>query len=386
MKILITESQYRLIIEQETGYTRYLDRMYSNPEGAEKMNQAFKSIDPHTLLTIGAIGTAFIPVIGPFLSTALAATDAAFYYNEGDKKSAGITAAFAMLPFIGPVVSKIPGIKQLGSKGMAALASKIGKGKALTKAEIELTNAIKNFQPQIQQELSKTAPKLKKIIKDIEVYKPNFIKKYGEAEYNFELAGYLYDDAADASTKFVNKLKDVKAPTIKIKPILGGGADHRVFQSLVNPNVVFKAELRPGEVNKWYDTFRKFPNIFAKTIKKTKVKDTNGALLDAVVMEKLNTNKFTELWDVIEKSLHKIPKQERSTLEFFSKNIKSEPWKGKTFSQALEITKKDFPSLSKQVDEFRNIVNQLYKITPNPDIRRFNFGYDQSNVLKALDI
>ncbi|NBO22857.1 hypothetical protein EBU94_05930, partial [bacterium] len=183
MKILITESQYRLIIEQETGYTRYLDRMYSTPEGAEKMNQAFKSIDPHTLLTIGAIGTAFIPVIGPFLSTALAATDAAFYYNEGDKKSAGITAAFAMLPFIGPVVSKIPGIKQLGSKGMAALASKIGKGKALTKAEIELTNAIKNFQPQIQQELSKTAPKLKKIIKDIEVYKPNFIKKYGEAEY-----------------------------------------------------------------------------------------------------------------------------------------------------------------------------------------------------------
>jgi hypothetical protein len=31
-------------------------------------------------------------------------------------------------------------------------------------------------------------------------------------------------------------------------------------------------------------------------------------------------------------------------------------------------------------------VEELYKITPNPDIRKFNLGYDANDILKALDI
>jgi hypothetical protein len=42
--------------------------------------------------------------------------------------------------------------------------------------------------------------------------------------------------------------------------------------------------------------------------------------------------------------------------------------------------------MKSKIDEFMNMVNQLYKITPEPDIRKFNLGYDGSGVLKALDI
>ena len=395
MKYLISEKQYRLISEQwwndpkHPEWKKYAPTDYEKRE-LKKAETTLNNLDPHTLATIGAIGTAFIPVIGPFLSAALGASDAALYYKEGDKKSAGITAAFSMLPLLGPIVSKIPGLKQLGSKGMAALASKIGKGEALTKAEIELTNAIKNFQPQIQQELSKSAPKLKKIIKDIESYKPNFIKKYGETEYNFKLAEYLYDDAADASTKFVSKLKGVKDPNIRVKPKLGGGADHRVFQSATNPNVVFKAEMRPGEVNKWFDTFRKYPKIFAKAIRKAKVKGSDGELLDAVVMEKLNTSKFMTFWDAMASKLGEFQKNlgpsQQASLENLVKTIKSDNINKIKWEKFIPFFKKQYPNLSSQMDEFVRMVEELYKIVPNPDIRKFNLGYDASGVLKALDL
>jgi len=374
MKIIITEKQYKIISEQ-VGF-RGPTPIYGNP---------IEALKDHTINTILQIGTAFIPFIGPFISAGIGIADAKLYYDEGDKTGAGLTAAFSMLPFLGSVVSKIPGVKKLGTKGMAYLANKILKGEALNKSEIEIAKAIKNFQPQIVDDLTKAAPKLKKIIKQVEMYKPNFVKKYGEQEYNLELARYLLRDSPNAASEFITKLKSVKAPNIKIKPIMGGGADHRVFVSKLNPNVIFKAEVRPGEVNKWYDTFRKYPDTFAKTIKKTKVRDKDGTLLDAVVMEKLDTKKFESLWTSLEKTLQQFPKNESSTLEYLVKHIK-EPNYMKIYNQVLSTAKKQIPSMKTKIDEFNKMVDQLYKITPSPDIRKFNLGYDSSGLLKALDI
>jgi hypothetical protein len=381
MKIIITERQFNLIEQAGLG-------IYGAPgsKSMEQGNKGIQQLDTHTIMTVLAIGAAFIPVAGPFISAGIGLADASLYYKEGDTKTAGITAVLSILPFVGSVAPKIPGVKQLGVKGMALLASKIGYGKALTNAEIEIANSIKDFQPQIQKELSKMAPKLKSVMKELELYKSNFVQKYGESEYNRELTRFLYNDTKTAKVDFVNKLKNVKTPTIKIKPILGGGADHRVYASVVNPNVVFKAEIRPGEVDKWYDTFRKYPNIFAKTIKKTKVKDTTGKLLDAVVMEKLDIPKFTQLWDSLEKTLNSIPEEGGSTFEYLVKHVKEHPNYLKKYNQVLELAKQKLPSLKNSIDEFKTIVDQLYKITPNPDIRKFNFGYDLSGALKALDI
>ena len=342
------------------------------------------NLDKHDLMTILQIGTAFIPVAGPFISAGIGLVDAKMYYNENNKQSAGLVALLSMLPVIG----KIPAVKKIGAKGIQTLAQKLALGgKNLTLAEKEIATAVANTSPEIEAELKQAAPKLKKVITYVNQNKINYIKKYGQDEYNKLLRSYLWGDVPEK--EFLSKLGNVKSPTIKIKPVLGGGADHRVFQSSTNPNVVFKAELRPGEVDKWYNLFTKNENIFAKTFKKTRVKDTNGKVLSAVVMEKLDTKPFIELWDNIEKinnSLQSnLPYNKHIDLEKLVKSIK-QPEYAKRWNDLIKNVKTQNTALSKKVDEFNNMVNNLYKITTNPDIRKFNLGYDKNGVLKALDI
>lgn len=381
MRILVTESQYSNIIEpfikeQDLGLKgKTLAPKYAPP----KRGQANPE-DTHTMNTVLQIASAFIPYVGPFVSAGIGAADAGLYWNEGDKTSAVITGVFSFLPFL----TFVPGAKELGSKGMSLLADKLLKGGAnLTKAEAEIVNAVKMFTPKIQEELTKMAPKLKNVVKELNLYKPNFVKKFGEAEYNKLLAKFLYD-GIDQKT-FLNTLKNVKSPTIKVKPVLGGGRDHRVFQSAIHPDRVIKAELRPGEVDKWYDVFNNNQKIFAKPFSKTKIKNTDGTMLSAVVMEKLNTLPFTNMWDSMEKLLMKMPGNTYSTLEYVVKNI-GNPIVKKTWDNLAKYIKQQDPSIASKVDEFYKMVDELYKITPKPDIRQFNFGYNKEGILKALDI
>ena len=106
-------------------------------------------------------------------------------------------------------------------------------------------------------------------------------------------------------------------------------------------------------------------------------------------MEKLNTKPFIELWDNIEKinnSLQSnLPYNKHIDLEKLVKSIK-QPEYAKRWNDLIKNVKTQNTALSKKVDEFNNMVNNLYKITTNPDIRKFNLGYDKNGVLKALDI
>jgi hypothetical protein len=381
MKILVTESQYSNIIEsfiqeQDLGLKgRTLDPKYAPPKRGITNPE-----DTHKMNTVLQIATAFIPYAGPFISAGIGAADAKLYWDEGDKTSAVITGVFSLLPFL----NFVPGAKELGSKGMSLLADKLLKGGAnLTKAEAEIVNAVKMFTPKIQEELTKMAPKLKNVLKELNLYKGNFVKKFGESEYNKLLAKFLYD-GIDQKT-FLNTLKNVKAPTIKVKPVLGGGKDHRVFQSAIHPDRVIKAEVRPGEVDKWYDIFSNNQKIFAKPFSKTKIKNTDGTMLSAVVMEKLNTLPFTNMWDTMEKLLIKMPGNTYSTLEYVAKNIRT-PIVKKTWDNLAKYIKQQDPSIASKVDEFYKMVDELYKLTPKPDIRQFNFGYNKEGILKALDI
>jgi hypothetical protein len=151
MKIIVTEQQYRLIREQMDSRMPFQPETFGyNPkkpqttkQSTQAQSQFFKSIDPHTLATILSIGSMFIPVVGPFLAAGIGLADAALYAKEGDTKTAGLVAAFTLLPAVGSVVSKIPGVKQLGAKGMAALASKLSKGTQITNPlEMAVINGI----------------------------------------------------------------------------------------------------------------------------------------------------------------------------------------------------------------------------------------------------
>lgn len=151
MKYIITKQQYRVICEQSDSRMPFQPETFGyNPKkpqttkvSTQKQSQFFKTIDPHTVATVAGIGALFIPIIGPFLSAGIGLADAALYAKEGDTKTAGLVAAFALLPAVGSVVSKIPGIKQLGVKGMSALASRLSKGIQITNpVELAVVNGI----------------------------------------------------------------------------------------------------------------------------------------------------------------------------------------------------------------------------------------------------
>jgi hypothetical protein len=75
--------------------------------------------------------------------------------KEGDTKTAGMVAMFSLLPGVGSIIPKIPGIGQLGAKGMAALAPKLTKGGTqLTKLESEVIQGISDNLSLVQQELN----------------------------------------------------------------------------------------------------------------------------------------------------------------------------------------------------------------------------------------
>jgi hypothetical protein len=110
--------------------------------GAQKQSEYIHSINPHTLLSIASFASVFIPVVGPFVAAGIGMMDSALYLKEGKKKEAAIVGVFSLLPGILKVTKLIPGIAQLGEKGMAALGGKVASGSKLTTAEAGIVDSI----------------------------------------------------------------------------------------------------------------------------------------------------------------------------------------------------------------------------------------------------
>jgi hypothetical protein len=125
---------------------------YSDKEQTKTDNY---KISDHTLRTVLSIGSSFIPIIGPFIAVGISLYDAAEYYTEGDTKNAGLTAMLAFLPGTASLFKKIPGIQQLGEKGMKILSDKLVKNIPLNKVEKEIIDGIAANKDLVAQELSK---------------------------------------------------------------------------------------------------------------------------------------------------------------------------------------------------------------------------------------
>lgn len=207
MKIIISEQQKLRLVEQSSYERNIMDR-------STKMLDRMSDLNPHTLTTVLGIGTAFIPVIGPFISASIGLADAALYYKEGDKNSAGLTAAFSMLPFIGTVVSRIPGVKQLGSKGMAALSAKLSSKAKLSKTEIDLVEKIKSQEKLIRNELKNASEIVTELQKTITQYKQTYITKFGQQKYDDLLNSLLSKKLT--KEQFTAMLKSSSANTNKL--------------------------------------------------------------------------------------------------------------------------------------------------------------------------
>jgi len=195
MKIIITESQHNFLIEQSMGggYTP----QYQSNEIAKITKEGLD----HGITMAFQIASAFIPVVGPFISAGIGLMDAAQYYKEGDKKTAGLTAMFSILPGVGAVVNKIPGIKQLGTKGLSLLASKLGKGVTkFTPIEQQVIAGIKTNEQLVKSELNNQIKQIaqKSLSSKVGGTSKNILTKVAKGGLKFTgaVAPYVAADAA----------------------------------------------------------------------------------------------------------------------------------------------------------------------------------------------
>jgi len=95
----------------------------------------------HEILDALAIGTFFIPIVGPILSLGIEVGNAALYASEGDKEMAALAAAFALIPG-GEYIRQIPAIKNASKNTIIKIFQRANKGKALSKADQEILEAV----------------------------------------------------------------------------------------------------------------------------------------------------------------------------------------------------------------------------------------------------
>lgn len=88
-------------------------------QSIQEMTNFFQE-NRHGVLQVAALGTFFIPLVGPFLSLGLELADASLYYKEGDRYMAGLTLAFAAIP-VSQLVLRIPAVKKITKQGLVKI-------------------------------------------------------------------------------------------------------------------------------------------------------------------------------------------------------------------------------------------------------------------------
>lgn len=126
------------------------------------MSSIYEFVDEykHGLIDIAAIGSLFIPVVGPAISLGLELSNSALYLSEDDPYMAGFSLAFALIPG-GEMIAKIPAVKKLGRDGLAKLLKKARIQDAkFTKTELESLEQINKNKKWLKLTAAKEASKL----------------------------------------------------------------------------------------------------------------------------------------------------------------------------------------------------------------------------------
>jgi hypothetical protein len=174
MRIIISERQYGILKEQtSTNLNLKGVKAVNVPVKKELSPEQIKADQQmvHNMNTILQIVTPLIPYVGPFISAGIGGADARLYWEEGDKTTAAVVAAFSLLPGI----SLIPGAKELGKKGMTKLFSKFIKGeKTFTPLENQVAKELGKESQLIKSEVDKVIDLTKKSTKT-----PKVARDYG---------------------------------------------------------------------------------------------------------------------------------------------------------------------------------------------------------------
>lgn len=96
-----------------------------------------------------AFASAFIPVVGPFISAGISLGNSAYHWSQGKQKDAAVEAFFALLPMLG----KIPGVGNISKTLAKDLSTAILESKALTIQELNALKRITQFDEVISKQV-----------------------------------------------------------------------------------------------------------------------------------------------------------------------------------------------------------------------------------------
>jgi hypothetical protein len=193
---------------------------------------------------------------------------------------------------------------------------------------------------------------------------------------------------------------------------LGSGVDHMVFTATDDTDIVYKLGPKIA-VDYWFDDFSKNPKIFPKVYKrgKTSMKLKSDKLiptkkgyktipagtvlpLDYVVLEKLDTKRVDEEWEVLDNMMEEIMEMDDyGFLDLLIVYLTHKPeYKERGWNDDVTIdrvygqVKQYYPRIAPIFMRYMDITTKIKAVKPGvPDLHRYNFGYDKKGNLKCLD-
>jgi hypothetical protein len=203
MKIIINHRQYSIIQEQSLELKgKTLAPKYGPPKDFGK---SMPGGDVHTMNAVLEMVTAFIPVVGPFISAGIGLLDAKLYFDEGDKLGGYLALAFSLIPIVGIEVAKIPAVRRLGKRGMVSLAEKLKSKKPLNATETLAVNEIEQNSKLITEKLTEASKRLSGVASEVKTMRGPYIEKFGLDKYDEVLNQYITGKID--KTTFLNTLK-----------------------------------------------------------------------------------------------------------------------------------------------------------------------------------
>jgi hypothetical protein len=164
------------------------------------------------------------------------------------------------------------------------------------------------------------------------------------------------------------------------------GVEHDLYPSETQPNVLYKVG-KKELIDRWTEVFKSNPSIFPKIYRIGKMKDGRYY----VTIEKLDTKKALQEWDQMEMALELAGVLDTDVFENTIDQLFIDVVLGYVSKAGvLKRLKYDKP-MQLLFDKWSKFLIKTYKYIQKfgyngLDIHRYNFAYDSSGNIKAIDI
>lgn len=274
-------------------------------------------LDTHQTLMVVELVSAFFPPIGTAISVAAGLTNAALYAKEGDNYEAGLGLMFSVIPLIGPIVNKIPGLKTWSKEALITLGNKIKLNQNLTKVEKLIADELILHKDFIKTEVNKLIVKGKdKILRSpLDAGTKQII--INTAEKGGDLTKLGAKLGAKLGTKLINKGGKV----VKILgPAVGGYVAYNKLYGIVQSDTPKSVAEKMGY--DWNDIKTKF---YSSNSSEDNLKLKNALLSgwkpDEIVPEKFKTKGYKEFENIFINKTVELPGYEGENLKKYNELV-----------------------------------------------------------------